>query len=117
MHIIFGKDEALKLQDKYTILQLDVIRFGPDGPVTPSYCVIENISILDLPKVESMKTLHENLMLHYASRDWKYCLDATEHLLGFWGGEVDSFYENLRSRIQKLIEDPPSLDWTPEIQK
>jgi hypothetical protein len=117
MHIIFGKDEALQLENKYTILELDLIQFGQDGPVTSAYCIIENISIPDLPRVESMKDLHENLILNYRGRDWKYCLDAIEHLQGFWGGEVDSFYQNLRDRIQTLSDNPPPENWSPVIQK
>ena len=117
MHIIFGKDEALQLKNKYTVLELDLIQFGQDGPVAPAYCVIENIAISDLPKVQSMQTLHENLISNYRDRDWKYCLDATEHLQGFWGGELDSFYQNLRNRIQPFLDNAPPENWSPIIQK
>lgn len=117
MHIIFGKDEALELEKKYTVLELDLIQVGQNGPIVPAFCVIENMPILDLPKVESMKTLHQNLISNYRVQQWKYCVDAIEHLLGFWGGEVDSFYQNLSERIQKFNENPPSADWSPVIQK
>ena len=117
MHIIFGKDEALQLENKYTVLELDLIQFGQDGPVAPAYCVIENMSILDLPRVASMRALHENLIANYRVRDWKYCLDAMEHLQGFWGGELDSFYQNLRDRVQPFLDNPPSESWSPVIQK
>jgi hypothetical protein len=117
MHIIFGKDEALQLKNKYTVLELDLIQFGQDGPVAPAYCVIENISILDLPKVQSMQTLHENLISNYRDCEWKYCLDAMEHLQGFWGGELDSFYQSLRDRIQPFLDNPPSENWSPIIQR
>lgn len=117
MHIIFGKDEALQLKNKYTVLELDLIQFGQDGPVAPAHCVIENISILDLPRVQSMQTLHENLISNYRDRDWKYCLDALEHLQGFWGGELDSFYQSLRARIQPFLDNPPPENWSPIIQK
>ena len=117
MHIIFGKDEALQLKNKYTVLELDLIQFGQDGPVAPAYCVIENISILDLPKVQSMQTLHENLISNYRERDWKYCLDATEHLQGCWGGELDSLYQTLRDRIQTFLDNPPPENWSPIIQR
>jgi hypothetical protein len=117
MHIIFGKDNAVELENKYTILELDLIMIGQDGPVVPAYCIIENMSILDLPKVESMKQLHENLIANYRSKEWKYCQDALEHLQGFWGGEVDSFYADISARIESNIKNPPSKDWTPVIYK
>lgn len=117
MHIIFGREKAQALQNKYTVLELDLIQIGQDGPVMSVYCVIENISILDLPRVESMKALHENLILNYQDRDWKYCMDALEHLHGFWSGELDSFYQNLRDRVQPFLDNPPPDNWTPVIQK
>jgi hypothetical protein len=117
MHIIFGKDNALELENKYTLLELDLIQIGSDGPVLPAYCVIENMSILDLPRVDSMKRLHENLISGYRNKDWKYCQDSLEHLQGFWGGEVDSFYADIGSRVKHNMENPPSDEWTPVIRK
>jgi hypothetical protein len=117
MHIIFGKDEALELENKYTVLELDLIKIGSEGPVVPAYCVVENISILDLPKIESMKNLHNNLISNYRKKEWKYCQDALEHLLGFWGGEVDSFYQTLNQRLDNYIKQDPGPDWSPIIVK
>lgn len=115
MHIIFGKDEAVELEHKYTVLELDLIQFGPDGPIAPAYCIVENISILDLPKVVSMRTLHENLISNYRTRNWKYCQDAIEHLQGFWGGELDTFYDEMGRRIEQYVQQEPNNDWTPII--
>ena len=117
MHIIFGKDEALELQNKYTVLELDLFRFGQDGPVIPAHCVVENVGILDLPKIESMKNLHENLIASYRTQQWEYCQDALEHLLGFWGNELDSFYTDLGQRITDYIKQDPGPDWSPIIVK
>lgn len=117
MHIIFGQEEAQQLENKYTILELDTFQFGQDGPVLPAYCVVENLGILDLPKIESMKKLHGNLMAGYARREWNYCKDAIEHLRGFWGGELDSFYADLESRIDSFQSQQPGPDWSPVILK
>ena len=117
MHIIFGKETALELENKYTVLELDLFQMGSDGPVLPAYCVIENMNILDLPRVESMKKLHENLISGYRNQDWKYCQDSLEHLTGFWGGEIDTFYADLGTRVKNNIENPPDKNWTPVIQK
>jgi hypothetical protein len=40
-----------------------------------------------------------------------------EHLQGFWGGELDSFYQNLRDRVQPFLDNPPPESWSPIIQK
>jgi hypothetical protein len=117
MHIIFGKDEAETLGNKYTILPVDTFRFGDSGPVVPAFCVIENLPIMDMVKVDSMKTLHENLMVEYGKKNWKYCNDAMEHLIGFWGGEMDTFYLELQKRIKNYVVNDPGPDWSPILQK
>ena len=117
MHIIFGKDNAIELANKYTVLELDLIQFGQDGPTVPAYCIIENMSILDLPRVDSMKQLHENLIASYRRRDWKYCQDSLEHLQGFWGGEMDTFYADIAARVNTNMQNTLPDDWTPVIHK
>ena len=117
MHIIFGKDQARALESKYTVLELDTLKFLETDLVTQVYCIIENISILELPEVERMKNLHAELINNYGKQNWSFCLQAMEHLRGKWGGEVDSFYLELHNRIQKLVDNPPAADWSPIIQK
>lgn len=116
MHIIFGKDQLDSLKSKYVVLELDSFRIG-ESPVLPAYCVLENIPITDLPRVDSMTKLHQDLIDGYTRRDWKYCRDALEHLIGFWGGEVDTFYNDLSRRIEQYIENDPGEDWTPVLIK
>jgi hypothetical protein len=60
--------------------------------------VVEQIPITELSTVESLKDLHANLITNYAKQDWNYCEQAIEHLMGKWGGEVDSFYMELKTR-------------------
>lgn len=117
MHIIFGKDNALELENKYTVLELDLIKIGQEGPVVSAYCIIENISIPDLPQVDSMKKLHETLISSYRNKEWKYCQDALEHLQGFWGGELDSFYADIGTRIKENMQNSLPDDWSPVIHK
>jgi hypothetical protein len=72
---------------------------------------------MDLPRVESMKRLHENLISSYRDREWKYCQDSLEHLIGFWGGEMDTFYADIGARVKHNLENSPSDEWTPVIRK
>lgn len=117
MHIIFGEEQAQALADKYTVLELDTLRFGADGPVATAYCVIEQIAINDLPKVPSMQNLHSELMVNYRKKDWNFCTQALEHLTGFWGKEIDSFYDNLAQRIVGYQEQDPGDDWDGIVEK
>jgi hypothetical protein len=117
MNIIIEPEKLPELQAKYTVLELDTIRILPENKMVTAYCVIENIPIPDLPRVENMKNLHENLIVNYRKRDWNYCAQALEHLVGFWGGEADSFYQDLSQRIAKYIEEDPGESWNGIIEK
>ena len=115
MNIIFGRDQAAAMSSRYTVLELDTIRLGEQE--LTAFCVIESMPILDMPKIESMKNLHENLLIEYRKRDWNYCTQALEHLTGFWNHEVDTFYDNLKARIDSYIENDPGDEWDGVIEK
>ena len=115
MHIIFGKDN--EIDNKYTLLELDTFHFVSIDQVQTAYCVIENVPINDLPKLPSMKKLHANLMENYKKQDWNYCLQAIENLMGFWGLELDTFYQELLTRIEKYSKKDPDSTWSSTIVK
>jgi hypothetical protein len=117
MHIIFGEEQVTALRDRYTILELDTIRFGTGGPEVPAFAVIENVGIQDLPLVESRCDMHNNLLLEYRKRNWNYCEQAIEQLSGFWGKELDTFYTEMLDRVAKFKETPPDDSWTGIIAK
>lgn len=117
MHIIFGDEQAQEISKSYTVLELDTIQFGEDGPEVRAYCVVENIPITDMPRVESLKNLHSELMPNYRKKDWNFCTQAIEQLMGFWGGELDTFYNNLQTRITQYQQNEPGDNWTGTILK
>jgi hypothetical protein len=115
MNIIF-KTHAPNIDEKYIVLDLDTFSL-PDGSVHTACCVVENIPIAELPLTQSLKELHTNLIDNYGQRNWNYCEQAIEHLMGKWGGELDSFYDELSTRIQQYQQEEPGPDWTPIIIK
>jgi len=115
MHIIFGK--SLELEEKYTVLELDTIRINPDGAERTAYCVIENIPLEEIPAVDVLKDLHNELMQQYRARDWIRCEAIIGQLKGKWGGEMDSFYIELVGRIAKLKNQILDNTWTGVIEK
>ena len=117
MHIIFGKDQADELANKYTVLELDTFKFGPRGPLVTAYCTVETIPFEELARLESTKKQHTDLMINYGLRNWSACLTAIKELKGLWRGELDSFYQDLENRIQGYVISQPPADWTPVIQK
>ena len=116
MNIIFGENIAA-IESKYTTLELDTFQIGADGPVHTAYCVIELIPLEEMALTESMVDLHHNLMQEYKKRNWDYCEQAIEHLMGKWNGELDTFYTELENRISKLKSLTLSDEWSPVIQK
>ena len=115
MNIIF-KDNAKEIQEKYTVLDLDTFLM-PDGAVHTACCVVENIPITELSQTPSLKELHSNLIENYAKKNWSYCEQAIEQLVGKWGGELDSFYAELQTRINHLKTQDLDDSWTPVISK
>jgi hypothetical protein len=115
MNIIF-KENAEEIAKKHTVLDLDTFQF-PDGTIHTACCVVEQVPIMELATVSSLKDLHENLILNYAKQDWNYCEQALEHLMGKWGGELDSFYTELKTRIESFKTQPLDHNWTPVILK
>ena len=82
MNIIFGTDEAEKLHGKYIVLELDTVTIRSSNPIT-AYCIVENLPLEEFAKVDIFKKLHTDLMENYRKRNWDFCIQAIDHLLGF----------------------------------
>lgn len=118
MNIIFGTNQVEELpSNKFTILPLDTIRYGEHGRPDIAYCIVDNIPITELPEVEQNKQLHNKLMSCYQQRNWAECYEIINQLLGKWGGEIDSFYQQLHSRIADLETQNLDDSWTGIIEK
>lgn len=117
MHIIFGNEQATAMAEKYTVLELDTFRVGNNSNTVTAYCAVENIPFSELEHLIDMKTLHEHMLINYRLRNWKDCQQAIIQLAGKWGGELDSFYKELTTRVDRYLIEEPAPDWTPVIQK
>jgi len=117
MHIILGDDQIEKLEGKYTLLEVDQIRFHADEEPVQAYCVLDNIPVDELPKIDEFTDLHKKLIENYNKQDWNFCEQALEHLQGRWAGQMDTFYAEISSRIAKYKENDPGADWDPALNK
>lgn len=117
MHIILGEVNANQLKEKYTLLELDAIKYDSNKPAESAYCVLENIPIEEIPKIEELKNLHQKLIENYRKRNWNFCEQAIEHLHGRWGTQLNSFYSEISQRIAKYKEQDPGKDWDYTIHK
>lgn len=111
MNIIIDPEHIEEYRSKYTVLELDTIHLTEQNKTITAYCVVEQIPINELPYVESKRNLHENLLINYRKKDWNYCTQAIEHLMGSWGHELDSFYEDILSRVHQYMENDPGDKW------
>ena len=97
MHIILGTEAADKLRENYTVLELET--FNHKGQDITAYCVVSQVPIMELPQLENDRRLHADFIDEYKKGNYKYCIDAVEHLRGRFNGDLDSFYEVIIERI------------------
>ncbi len=101
MYIIFGDNVVEALKENYTILELEEIT--RDSVTARAYCVVpgDKISLFELPDLENNKKLHTDFVRAYENKNYNYCVQAAEYLMGKFGGELDSFYTEILNRIDK----------------
>ena len=100
MYIMVGQALAEKLKENYTILPLDKVTVN--GVEDRAYCVITNeqVPITEIPTLTQWIDLHKKLVEEYDKNNYKFCTGAISHLYGKFAGELDTFYDELRKRIE-----------------
>mgnify|MGYP003640235727 CR=1 FL=1 len=74
---------------------------NPELPATIAYCLIDNIPVTEMHKIDEQKDLHTKFYENYQKGDFNFCIHALEHLKGKWGGKIDSYYDIMEDRISK----------------
>ena len=102
MEIIFGRANAEKLREKYTVLDLETVDAG--GTPLEVFCLVtaEKLGLGELPELAQYVKLHEDFLVGYKKEEYAYCRDCIEHLMGKFGGELDSFYQEILGRFEVL---------------
>jgi hypothetical protein len=118
MNIIIGIDAANAAREKYTVLPLQDIKFAshPDMPPVTAYCLIEDVPLDEIPKLQEQIDLHTKFYENLQKPDFNYCEQALEHLKGKWRGEVDTYYEVMEKSINEN-KDVEDLKWDPILYK
>ena len=101
MNIIIGKEVAAELATKYTVLPLEQLE--REGQIIDAFCVIpaDKINLGEMVSLDANVRLHNGFLESYAEEDWGKMEEIADHLMGKFGGEVDTFYEELLSRKPK----------------
>jgi hypothetical protein len=100
MNIIFSRSAAEELSEKYLVLELESLPAGDQ--VLECFCVVpaERLSHKELPKLDHYRKLHESLVRNLKNKNYPFCQEIIGHLMGQFGGELDSFYQVILSRIK-----------------
>ena len=106
-----------EVRNKYMLLPLDTFYFSDIDTNRTAYCLLENTPIMEMIDVDRFLELHEGLMRNYAKKNWLFCENALEHLMGHWNKELDSFYLHLAKRIREYKENDPGPEWTGTIPR
>jgi hypothetical protein len=99
MQLIFGRDNAEKLREKYTVLDLEEVE--KEGVKIEVFCLIpaEKIGLGQIAELDNWVKLHNDFLNGYHTEQYDYCIQCLEHLRGKFGGEVDTFYDEIERRI------------------
>jgi|TARA_B110000240_G_C13426352_1_gene421765 hypothetical protein len=98
MNIIIGKEIAEELGKKYTVLPLETLE--RDGNIIDAFCVIpgDKVNLGEMVSLDANIRLHHSFLDAYENKDNVKMNEIAGHLMGKFGGEVDTFYTELLSR-------------------
>lgn len=99
MQLIFSREAAEQLRERYTVLELET--FDVEGKQLEVFCVVpaEKIALTEITTVDHSTKMHNEFVAALKNKDYKLCRDLYVHVMGRFGGELDSFYEEILKRI------------------
>ena len=101
MNLIFNLESKLLLESRYTVLELETIAMPGADPIT-AWCVVEAEKVI--PEIDMLPlniSLHEDLLSAIKKDDVTAATKLCTELTGKFGGELDTFYEEIQKRIER----------------
>lgn len=100
MQIIFGRKVADEIKQRYTVLELETLEVR-DGEKLEAFCVVsaDRIPMEEMPDLEQYIRLHGEYIYALNRKNYRICNDLHKHLYGRFGGELDTFYDEIQRRI------------------
>jgi hypothetical protein len=104
MDIIFSRQVAEELAEKYVVLELEP--HVVEDKILETFCVVptEKISLIEITMLDHWKKLHQEFVQANKDKNAKLCIDLAEHLKGKFGGDLDEFYEIVCTRFVPAVE-------------
>jgi hypothetical protein len=98
MQIVWNQQAVEQLKNNHTVLELET--FDVKGIPVTTYCVVPAEKLMaDIANLKNLTEIHAEFVRSYRTKNYKLCQDCAEHLMGRFGGELDSFYEEILSRF------------------
>lgn len=100
MDIIFSRQVAEELSERYVVLELEphIVQ----DTVLETFCVVpgDKMPMEEMVKLEHWKKLHNEFVIANKEKNAKLCEDLRPYLKGKWGGELDEFYDIVCDRFK-----------------
>lgn len=99
MNVVFDSKVAQALSENFIVLDL------PQQQSVDCFVVLgqDSIPLEEIPDIERLRTLHNDLVRAYVRREREFCLQAIDQLYGRFRGELDSFYDHVRQEFSADI--------------
>lgn len=86
------------MSSKHTLLELET--FDVKGEPVTTYCVVPPEKIVsDLAILDTLRDLHNKFLAAFKTQDLGTCEILSQQLTGRFGGELDTFYEEIVNRL------------------
>lgn len=100
MQIILHRHIAEEVAKRHTVLELET--FEVEGQTVEAFCVVtsDKINITEMMTLEESKNLHRLFVTAAKEKNYELCASYAQALYGKFGGELDSFYDEILSRTK-----------------
>jgi len=112
MNVIYGKDQAEAFGDRYIVLELDTFTYAAAKEPVTAYCVVSagDVALNEMPELNKWQAFHADMIQGYKTEQFTFTKDCLEYLKGKFGGELDTFYADVESRVDQYIIDPTGFN-------
>lgn len=101
MKIVFDNCKDFdKIKETFLVLQLETFKI--EGNDRTAFCIVdaETIPPEEIPDLQRLTDLHVAIIEAWNKEDYATVVFGLPHLVGKFGGELDTFYNTLKSRIK-----------------
>lgn len=103
MQIIWNREAPESLKTNQTVLELETFPVG-EQTIT-AYCVVPAERVFpDIANLDDLKQLHQSFISAFNEKNYQLCQEIAPELIGRFGGELDSFYQEILNKINAFTD-------------